>query len=67
MEIPLFTYCLSTATVTLTKQLGKIVKNFVKPCLSEIPRKGKGLITLNETIQKLFTLSTIWTITKYFK
>ena len=65
MEILLFTYCLSTATVTLTKQLSKIVKNFVKPCLSEIPRKG--LITLNETIQKLFTLSTIWTITKYFK
>ena len=48
----LFTY-LSTATVTTTEQLNKIVKNLVKPCLSENPRKG--LITSHETMQKLFT------------
>ena len=43
----LFIY-LSTATVTPT-----VVKNFVKTCLPQIPLKG--LITSNETIQKLFT------------
>ena len=35
------------------EQLGKIVKNLVKTWLSQSPRKG--LITLNETMQKLFT------------
>ena len=37
-------------TVTLIEQLGK---NYVKTCLSQIPRKG--LITSNETTQELFT------------
>ena len=36
----------------LTVPLGKIIKNFVKPCLSQSP--GKGLITSNETIQILY-------------
>ena len=31
-----------------TEQLGKIVKNLVKPCLLQSPRKG--LITSNETM-----------------
>ena len=44
---------LPTAKVTPTEQLDKIVKNFARPCLSQIP--SKGLITSNETIQKLFT------------
>ena len=48
----LFTY-LSTVAVTPMEQLGKIVKNLVKTWLSQSPRKG--LITLNETMQKLFT------------
>ena len=38
------------ATVTLIEQLGK---NYVKTCLSQIPRKGR--IISNETTQELLT------------
>ena len=48
----LFTY-LSTATATPTEQLSKVVKNFVKPCLSQILHKGLNIS--NETMLKLFT------------
>ena len=44
---------MSTAIVIPTEQLGKIVKNLVKPCLSLSP--PRRLITLNETMYKLYT------------